>query len=169
MDKISTENNIFIKLLPIKTERLEIKKTSINDIDLLLKMDKQEETQKYLGGVKNKTREERLEFLKKKENNSSSLTVYLNNIPIGFIGLKNNSELSYIFDYDYWHKGYCTESCRELINIAFNKFNIRTINANTIKENINSIKVLERLGFTFKEIKNKEDNIFLNYIISNKN
>ena len=56
------------ELLPIYTERLKIVKTSIEDIDLILKMDKQEDTQKFLGGVKNKSREERLEFLNKKEN-----------------------------------------------------------------------------------------------------
>ena len=95
----------FLSMLPIETERLVIKRTTKDDIDLMMKMDKQEETQKFLGGIKDKTREERLEFLKKKEQNANSLTVFLNNSPIGFIGLKiidMEAEVSYIFDYDYF-------------------------------------------------------------------
>jgi hypothetical protein len=36
------KNNIILDLLPIKTERLIIKKLSLEDVDLLLKTDKQE-------------------------------------------------------------------------------------------------------------------------------
>ena len=60
------KNKLFISLLPLETERLIIRKTSIEDVNMILKMDKQEETQKYLGGIKNKTREERITFIEKK-------------------------------------------------------------------------------------------------------
>lgn len=61
------KNKLFLSFLPLSTKRLIIRLTSTNDIDLILKMDKQEDTQKYLGGLKNKTREERIIFLKEKE------------------------------------------------------------------------------------------------------
>ena len=134
-------------LLPIKTERLTIRKITLDDVDLLLKMDKQEETQRFLGGVKNKTREERIEFLKNKKN---SLAVCLGDIPIGFAGVKikdNTGELGYIFDYDYWNNGYCTEACKKLIEIAFDKYKIDKIIADTVKGNERSERVLKRLGF----------------------
>ena len=114
---------LFDNLLPLKTKRLIIKKTTISNLDLLLKMDKQEITQKYLGGIKNKTEDERREFLNNKINNSNSLTIYLENKPIGFCELKfnnNKASLSYIFDNDYWNNGYCTEACEE-INKSFRK------------------------------------------------
>ena len=98
------KNNIILNLLPIKTSRLTLKKLSLDDVDLLLKTDKQEETQKYLGGVKNKTKDERIKFLEKKllkmeEGTSCTLTVYLEKTPIGLIGLSinehdNNAEIS---------------------------------------------------------------------------
>ena len=146
--------NISIKIGGcMQTERLIIKPTTTNDVDLLLKMDKQEITQKYLGGIKNKTREERIEFLKKKTN---SYTVYLkDNTPIGFIGINKNNELGYIFDYDYCNKGYCTEACKELLNSV----NLKEIYANIIKGNDSSKRVLEKLGF--KKI--KEDTEFIYY------
>ena len=51
-----------------ETERLYIRNTVLDDVDLLLKMDKQEKTQIYLGGIKHKSREERIIFLENKIN-----------------------------------------------------------------------------------------------------
>lgn len=144
------------ELLPICTERLQLIKTSVDDIDLILKMDKQEGTQKYLGGIKDKSRDERLDFLSKKKN---SLTVLLGNVRIGFVGLKideDKAEISYIFDSDYTGNGYCSEVVRVLVDIAFNKLNLNKLYAYTKKENIASIKVLTNNGFINKDSNNKE-------------
>lgn len=137
--------------LIIETDRLYIVSSSIRDADLLLKMDKQEETQKYLGGIKNKTKEEREKFLLNKK---SSLTVILKNkIKIGFVGINKDKYLSYIFDYDYIGNGYCFEACKALIDYYFLKNDI--IYAEVQKENIRSINVLKRLGFILKEENSK--------------
>lgn len=146
-----------IENLPIKTDRLILKKTSVDDIDLIMKMDKQEDTQKYLGGIKNKSKEERLLFLEKKSN-GNSLTVYLNDIGIGFVGLKINdkqAELSYIFDSDYTGYGYCTEVIRSLVDIGFNRLELNKIYATVLEENIASIRVLEKNNFKRNGMKDK--------------
>lgn len=143
------------ELLPIYTERLKIVETSIDDIDLILKMDKQESTQKYLGGIKDRSQEERIEFLKNKKN---SLTVLLDDIRIGFVGLKidnNIAEISYIFDSDYVGNGYCSEVVKTLIDIAFNRLNLEKLYAYSKEENIASIKVLTKNGFVNKDSNNK--------------
>ncbi len=160
------KNELFISLLPLKTLRLTIKKTSIKDVDLIIKTDKQDETQMFLGGIKEKTKEERIMFLKKKEerfNNgiASSLTVYLDNTPIGFIGLKideenNNAEISYLFDKDYTGFGYCFESCSKLVEIGFKKLKLNKIYADTIEGNEKSKRVLERLGFKHEGTRRKQ-------------
>ena len=144
------------ELLPICTERLQLIKTSVDDIDLILKMDKQDNTQKYLGGIKDKSRDERIEFLSKKNN---SLTVLFDDIRIGFVGLKidkDKAEISYIFDSDYTGKGYCSEVVKVLVDIAFNKLNLNKLYAYTKSENIASIKVLTKNGFIKKDSNNKE-------------
>lgn len=151
------KNNIILNLLPIKTTRLTLKKLSLDDVDMLLKMDKQEITQKYLGGVKNKTKEERIKFLEKKlvkmeEGTSCTLTVYLEETPIGLIGLSinekdNNAEISYIFDIDYCGNGYCTEASKKLIELCFYDLDLHRVFASTIDGNIASSRVLEKLGF----------------------
>jgi len=156
----------FLKLLPVETKRLVIKKTTVNDINLILKMDKQEETQKFLGGIKNKSKDERILFL---ENASDSYTVFLKNgIPIGFINLifeDSFARLSYIFDYDYCNNGYCTEACLKLIDICFDILNLKSIVADTVDGNNSSKRVLEKLDFKYKNFIIKDLNKFLNYII----
>jgi RimJ/RimL family protein N-acetyltransferase len=150
------------ELLPIYTERLKIIETSVDDIDLILKMDKQEDTQLFLGGIKNKSREERLDFLSRKKN---SLTVLLDDVRIGFVGLKINedkAEISYIFDSEYTGVGYCSEVVKVLVDIAFNKLNLNKVYADTKVGNIASIKVLTKNGFVEKE---SNDSDFIYYEI----
>lgn len=174
------KNKILIDLLPIETERLIIDKTTTNDINLILKMDKQEITQKFLGGIKNKTKDERIEFLKKKEEKfkqgiASSLTVNLkeDNSKIAFVGLKideeeNLAEISYIFDEDYTKKGYCKEAILKLLDITFNELKLDKVIADTVEDNLSSRNVLERLNFKVVSIKIDNNIKFINYELKNK-
>ena len=159
----------------LKTERLKIRNIKIEDVDLLLKMDKQEVTQLYLGGIKNKTKDERIIFLENKINKYKNeqlipLTIcLLDGKAIGFIEFKIskiNAEISYIFDVEYCNKGYCTEACKTLIHYIFNKLKIKRIFAKTIIDNNSSKRVLEKLGF--KQINNNiEDLKFIEYELKN--
>lgn len=174
------KNKLFIDLLPFKTERLFIRPIGEDDINLILKMDKQETTQEFLGGIKNKTRDERIDFLKRKkkkfeDGEAGSLTICLKDgTPIGFTGLNidennNSAEISYIFDVDYTKKGYCSETCKKLIEIAFNELDLHKVYADTIEGNNNSKKVLEKLGFTLEGTRRdaayiKEKNEYRNFL-----
>lgn len=158
-------------LLPLNTERLLIRNTILDDVDILLKMDKQEITQKYLGGIKNKSKEERLTFLKKKiESKVCTLTVCLKDkTPIGFIELNikdDKAEISYIFDYDFSNKGYCTETVKKLIEVSFEKLKLNEIYAEIKSLNISSKRVLEKLGFKESQKQTKD---FRRYSLFNIN
>ena len=172
------KNKLIISLLPFETERLIIRKISIDDVDMIIKMDKQEETQKYLGGIKNKTKEERISFVEKKLKKYDNdlvgqLTVCLKDkTPIGLIGLiineeENIGEISYMFDYDYCNKGYCTEACKKLLDVCFNQINIKAINADTVDGNNSSKRVLEKLGFIYQKSFVKDSITFHFYTIKN--
>ena len=148
-----------LSLLPIYTNRLVIKQTTVEDIDLILKMDKQSDTQMFLGGVKDKSKDERIEFLNKKNKDGRSLTVYLDDIPIGFIGIKiedNMGEVSYIFDSDYTGMGYCSEVLKCLIDISFNDMKLDKLFAFTKEDNIASQRVLLKNNFIKKDNDNNE-------------
>ena len=130
-----------------------------------------------MGGIKNKTKEERIVFLKKNlekydKGLAGQLTVCLKDgTPIGLIGLNINEksdigEIEYIFDYDYCNKGYCTEACQKLLEIGFNRLNLKSISADTVEGNESSKRVLEKLGFVYQESFIKDSTTFLLYTIN---
>lgn len=67
-------------------------------------------------------------------------------------------EIGYVFNRDYWGKGYAKESCSKLIEQAFAN-GIHRIYAECDPQNINSWKLLESLGFR-REALLKEDVYF---------
>ena len=121
-------------------------------------MDKQEDTQLFLGGIKDKTREERIEFLDKKNKTGNSLTVWMGNKPIGFVELiilGNVAEVSYIFDSDYTGNGYCTEVIAKFVEIAFDDIKLDKLYAFCKEDNVASQKVLLKNSFIQKGFENE--------------
>ena len=55
-------------------------------------------------------------------------------------------EIGYVFNKDYWGKGYAKEACKALIENSFNN-NIHRIYAECDPNNPNSWRLLESLGF----------------------
>lgn len=149
----------------LSTDRLILNPTSLEDVDLLLKIDGQEEAQKFLGGIKDKSREERLLFLQKKlENpNSYSFTVSLKDgTKIGFVGFKlidKTADISYLFDADYYNQGYCTEACRKMMDYALEHYLIEKFTANTVIDHKSSQRVLTKIGF----VEEHRDSEFIYY------
>lgn len=59
--------------------------------------------------------------------------------------------IGYIFDKDYWGKGYAFESTLACINYGLNVLKIKEITAQIRPDNISSRKVAEKLGMTVKK------------------
>ncbi|WP_164123112.1 GNAT family N-acetyltransferase [Sphingobacterium sp. xlx-130] len=80
---------------------------------------------------------------------------------IGWSGLKyfegplNNQtnfyELGYRFKRKHWGKGFATESSRAILSFGFEKLSIDSIYAITDPKNLNSKRVLSKLGFDLRE------------------
>lgn len=72
---------------------------------------------------------------------------------IGWCGLKLNEEnlidIGFRFFRKEWGKGYATESAKACIEYGFNHLNINEIIGRTSKNNISSIKVLEKINMLF--------------------
>ncbi|WP_100406927.1 GNAT family N-acetyltransferase [Bacillus solitudinis] len=60
------------------------------------------------------------------------------------------TEIGYDLARAYWRKGYATESVSALLNYALDSLNLNRVEAKVEPENINSIKVLQKLNFTFE-------------------
>jgi [ribosomal protein S5]-alanine N-acetyltransferase len=75
---------------------------------------------------------------------------------IGWCGLKysqdkNEYDIGFRFYRNYWNKGYATETSKKCLNVGFTELGIEKIVGRAMKENIGSVKVLEKIGMTFKE------------------
>lgn len=75
---------------------------------------------------------------------------------VGWCGLKYNQDkdeydIGFRFHKGYWNKGYATETSKKCLDFGFNELGIKKIVGRAMKENIGSIKVLEKIGMTFKE------------------
>jgi len=70
---------------------------------------------------------------------------------IGWCGLKlgkmeNEADIGFRFFEEEWNKGYATESAVACIQYGFENLKLKRIIGRAMKENIGSIKVLEKIG-----------------------
>lgn len=147
------------ELLPLETERLTIQRVRPErDASALIKMDLDPEVQAFLGDIKKYTLQERIRFLECEDHKTTvgsggQLAVVRSedSLTIGFVKLKIDeassfATLSYIFEREVWGKGYCNESCAEIIRVGFTILGLSKICADTAPDNKRSTKVLMRLG-----------------------
>ncbi|WP_053956025.1 GNAT family N-acetyltransferase [Inediibacterium massiliense] len=72
---------------------------------------------------------------------------------IGYLDYDNSkTEIYYTLKSKYWGKGYATEAMKAIVNFTFKELKIRELVAVVKPENIDSIKVIEKLGFKYKYI-----------------
>lgn len=60
------------------------------------------------------------------------------------------TEIGYDLAKSYWGKGFAAEALSALINQAFHSLQLNRIEAKVEPENVNSIKLLSKLNFTFE-------------------
>ena len=75
---------------------------------------------------------------------------------MGWCGLKYNQDkneydIGFRFYRNYWNKGFATETAQKCLDFGFNKLGLEKIIGRAMKENVGSIKVLEKIGMRFKE------------------
>ena len=151
-----------------ETERLILRELEYSDEMDLFEMDSDPEVHLFIENNPVKSIDEItkvIEMLKKqyKENGIARWAVIdkLTNECIGWSGLKyfnqplnkhnNFYELGYRFKKKHWGKGFATESSNAILDYGFKNLNTDTIYAITDPKNLNSKKVLTKLGFDFKE------------------
>ena len=132
----------------------EMKDYDINDFYDIFSSD---EVGKFVNKMTYEQVERYFEKRKSKPVNPYSFAVVLkeNNKMIGTIGIKekepNIGELSYVFNVNYWGKGYCSECVKLLLNKAFNEWGFYKIKADCREDNLASKKIFKKFGFKFIE------------------
>jgi RimJ/RimL family protein N-acetyltransferase len=84
---------------------------------------------------------------------------------------ENCLEIGYLFDNQYWHKGFATEAAAACKNYAFEKLKVETVFSTIRPGNIASQKVAERIGMKIEKeiIKRYYNKEILHYLYSIKN
>ncbi|MGB5419806.1 GNAT family N-acetyltransferase [Algibacter sp.] len=155
-----------------ETERLIIEKFTISDAPFFVELVNSPHWIKYIGDRNTKTieaAENRISegHLKSYEEHGFGFYKLLlkaeYNKPIGTCGLIKRDtleevDIGFAFLPEYEGKGFGFESSVEIMKLAKHKFNLKKLVAIANPDNKNSIKLLEKLGFTFeKEVKPFED------------
>lgn len=159
-------------MIVAETNRLIISKFTLKDANFFLKLVNTPNWLKYIGDRNIKTVEEAKKSIEEghfksyKNNGFGFYKVLLkeeNNKTIGTCGLikrdaLENVDIGFAFLPEYEKKGFGYEASIEIIKLAKVQFGIKKLVAITNADNINSIKLLEKLGLTYeKKVKPFDD------------
>ena len=140
----------------LETDRLRIRDFKLSDIDDLYEIFSDDEVMEYIEPVydRNKT----LNFLREfciEHKGAFACVNKENEKVIGYIIFNEYEdkvyELGWIFNKEYWGKGYAYESCDAVIKYAFSEMKIHKIFAETI-DNIKSVNLMKKLGMQLEGI-----------------
>ena len=144
----------------LETDRLILRNVGNEDIDFIYRLFSNEKVCEFLYDEELfTTRNEATEFVEWNSNpeekgfNRWILVEKSNNQQLGTCGFhcwdrtNNIAEIGYDLWHEYWGQGYMKEGLISAIESGFNNMALNRINAFVALENINSIKLLEKLGF----------------------
>ena len=71
---------------------------------------------------------------------------------LGFLPKLNETEVAYMLDKDYWNRGYATKAAGISLGYGFKEAGLEWIIALALPENAASIRVMEKIGMTYKKM-----------------
>lgn len=162
----------------LETERLFLREHTIDDAEYAYNLNLDPEVIKYTGDESFESIDEAQKFLlsynhyKKYGFGRWAVINKVTQEYLGWCGLKYTPELD---EYDigyrlfkkHWNKGYASEAAIACLKIGFNKFGMKTIVGRAMKENNASIKVLQKIGLTYCEVRSCGDKDNVVYKIEN--
>lgn len=155
-----------------ETERLIIRPTTVEDAVFIQAVMNTEGWLKFIGDRNVKTETAAVEYIKARMRPQQERLGYSNNTvirksdgaKIGSCGLYDREglegvDIGFAFLPQYGGQGYAFEAASKVKELAFGKFGLSIISGITVKENIKSQRLLEKLGLKFiKMIQLPNDN-----------
>lgn len=148
-----------------ETERLVLKPTSEEDAAFIFELLNTPKWLQYIGDRNIRTLEDAAMYIQNKMLPQLERLGYSNytvsrktdNIKVGTCGLYDREgldgvDIGFAFLPDYEKNGYAFEAAYKLKEAASLDFKLKTLNAITVRENISSQRLIEKLGLKFKEI-----------------
>lgn len=164
----------------IETDRLIIRPFTEDDIEASYQLNLDEEVSRYTGDGGVVSREEMERRIKGNVLGDYAKYGYgrwavewkENGEFIGFTGLKylddmNEVDLGYRFKRDYWGKGIATETGKICLDFGFNTLDLKRVIALVLPENAGSIRVLEKLNFSFEKEVMEDGLLAKQYVVHN--
>ena len=145
----------------METERTILRNLTINDAEDFYALNLDKEVLKHTGDVPFANIQAAKDFL----NNYDQYEKYgvgrlaviekENAIFLGWCGLKyspdkNECDIGFRFFRDYWNMGFATETAKRCLDFGLKDLGIQRIVGRAMKENIFSIKLLEKIGMKYK-------------------
>lgn len=149
-------NASFAPFPVLKTERLTLRQLVIADEQEILILRSDSDINKYLNRQLSNTIDDARDFISKVNENKSlywAITVGDDDILVGAICLfgfsdgNNKCEIGYELLTNFQGRGVMKEAAQKVIDYAFNIINVQQIEAFVHADNLNSIKLLEKLSF----------------------
>lgn len=152
-----------ILITELQTERLVLRKMKMSDSASLFKIWSDPEVTKFMN-INSFTDESQavdmIETLDKlsRENKAIRYSIIeleskkiIGSCGYNYFDFKNaKAEIGFDISKAFWGKGYAQEAILSLMDYAFSTLKINRIEGKVVPENINSIKVLQKLNFTFE-------------------
>lgn len=144
----------------IETERLQLRELTVKDAENFYQLNLNPNVIRYTGDDAFSDVEEAYIFLANygdyKRNGFGRWAVIRkeDNAFLGWCGLKYNADIGetdigFRFFEEFWNKGYATESAKACVNYGFSQLKQEIIIGRAMKDNIVSIKVLEKIGLRY--------------------
>ena len=144
----------------LETPRLYLREITVEDAENAYLLNLDPEVVKYTGDLPFVNVEEARTFLqnydhyKKYQFGRWAVISKSDDQFLGWCGLKYTAELN---EYDigfrlskkFWNLGYATEAAKACIKLGFEKYHFNEIVGRAMKENVASIKVLEKIGLRY--------------------
>lgn len=154
-------------MIVLETERLFLRRFSIEDAQFILTLLNEPSFLRYIGDKRVRSIEDAQQYILNgpiasyKQNDFGLYLVELKESrkPIGMCGLLKREELpdvdiGFAFLPDYWNRGFASEAAAAVMNYGHQTLKLKRIVAITNPDNDASIKLLQRMGFTFERVIN---------------
>ena len=149
----------------LETDRLILRRFTVDDAPFILTLLNEPSFLRYIGDKKVRNLEDARQYILNGPTASyerhgfglGCVELRESNTPIGMCGLLKRNELpdpdiGFAFLPDFWNKGFAFEAATAVLQDARERLSLQSILAITSLDNDASIKLLERLGFTFQRV-----------------
>ncbi|MCL7749448.1 GNAT family N-acetyltransferase [Halalkalibacter alkaliphilus] len=160
---------IYSNLPILTTDRLILRKISLNDLEAMFDYGSNEEVTKYVTWNTHQTLTDTREFIDFVLQNYENQQVAPWGIELKdeqkFIGTidfvwwkptHKTAEIGYVISQDYWGKGITTEAATKVVEFGFEQMDLVRIQARCFVENLRSQRVMEKIGMSFEGINRKD-------------